>query len=289
MRLLVHRHRPAEFLARAGPFLARHEAAENLLFGLAHTLDTQPDAYAAPAYLATVERAGGEVVMAAIRTPPRFLVLSRSEDLDAPNALLDDVWSLYPDLPGLLGPRAVAEGAADGWARRSAQGSLRTMAERIYELSRVEPPRPVPGRRRLATAEDRVLLLDWLKAFFVESGAGGTSADAEAVAAATLQHRLGSPDGGLVLWEDGEPACLAGYGGPTPTGIRLGPVYTPPARRGHGYASALVAELSQQLLDEGRQRCFLFTDLANPTSNRLYQRIGYRPVADVEEYQFQRP
>ncbi len=289
MRLTVYRHRPAEFLIRAGPFLARHEAAENLLLGLAHTLDTQPDAYSLPAYLATVERADGDVAMAAIRTPPRFLVLSRSEDLGAPNALLDDVWTLYPDLPGLLGPRAVAEGAADGWSRRTGQVSLRTMAERIYELSRVIPPPPASGRRRSATSEDEELLMDWLTAFFLESGAGGTGGDARAAAAATLRQRLGREHGGLELWEDGEPVSLAGYGGPTPTGIRLGPVYTPPAARRHGYASALVANLSQALLDSGRQRCFLFTDLANPTSNRLYQRIGYRAVADVEEYQFQRP
>ncbi len=289
MRLTVLRHRPTEFLGRAGPFLARHEAAENLLFGLAHTLDTQPDAYSLPAYLATVERADGDVVMAAIRTPPRFLVLSRSEDLGAPNALLDDVWALYPDLPGLLGPRAVAEGAADGWARRTSQVSLRTMAERIYELSRVIPPPAVSGRRRTATLQDQGLLMEWLTAFFAESGAGGTRGDARTVAAATLRQRLTSADGGLDLWEDGDPVSLAGYGGPTPTGIRLGPVYTPPTARGHGYASALVADLSQALLASGRQRCFLFTDLANPTSNRLYQRIGYRPVTDVEEYQFQRP
>ncbi len=288
MRLTVLRHRPAEFLGRAGPFLARHEAAENLLFGLAHTLHTLPDAYSLPAYLATVERADGDVVMAAIRTPPRFLVLSRSEDLDAPNALLDDVLALYPDLPGLLGPRALAEGAADGWARRTGQISRRTLAERIYELSRVIPPPPVSGRRRPATLQDQELLLDWLTAFVAESGTGGTGRDPGAEARATLRRRLGGQEGGLEFWEDGDPVSLAGYGGPTPTGIRLGPVYTPPAARGHGYASALVADLSQALLASGRQRCFLFTDLANPTSNRLYQRIGYRPVTDIEEYQFQR-
>ena len=89
------------------------------------------------------------------------------------------------------------------------------------------------------------------------------------------------------LWEDaGEAVALAGTTGPTPRGIRIGPVYTPPDRRGHGYASNLVAEVSQRQLASGRSFCFLFTDLANPTSNHIYQTIGYVPVVDVDQYHF---
>ena len=96
-----------------------------------------------------------------------------------------------------------------------------------------------------------------------------------------VDHRLGARDGGFLLWEDGgEPVSAAGWGGPTPNGIRIGPVYTPPELRGRGYATALTAELSQRLLDEGRRFCFLFTDLANPTSNGIYERIGYVRVAE---------
>jgi hypothetical protein len=89
-----------------------------------------------------------------------------------------------------------------------------------------------------------------------------------------------------VLWEDGEPVSLAAAGGPTPNGIRIGPVYTPPELRGRGYASALVAELTRVQLEGGRRFCFLFTDLANPTSNRIYQRVGYEPVTDVDQWSF---
>ena len=76
----------------------------------------------------------------------------------------------------------------------------------------------------------------------------------------------------------------AGVGGRTPNGTRIGPVYTPPSERGHGYASALVAAASQAQLDEGLAFCFLFTDLANPTSNHIYQAIGYEPVTDIDAY-----
>ncbi|OGO56238.1 MAG: hypothetical protein A2Z32_12645 [Chloroflexi bacterium RBG_16_69_14] len=93
----------------------------------------------------------------------------------------------------------------------------------------------------------------------------------------------------LYLWDDDRVVSMTGVGGPTPNGIRIGPVYTPPAVRGRGYASALVAAVSQAELDAGRRFCFLFTDLANPTSNHIYQAIGYEPVRDVDAYGFERP
>ena len=94
----------------------------------------------------------------------------------------------------------------------------------------------------------------------------------------SLEHRLAAPGNGIALWEDGgEPVSLAGFGSPTPNGIRIGPVYTPPQLRGRGYASALTAHVSQAQLDAGRAFCFLYTDLANPTSNKIYVDIGYFP------------
>ena len=112
------------------------------------------------------------------------------------------------------------------------------------------------------------------------------------IAEGSVDYRLSSPSAGILLWEDGgEPVSLAGWGGPTPNGIRIGPVYTPPELRGRGYATALSAELSQRLLDGrlfegGRRFCFLYTDLANPTSNAIYERIGYRRVAESAEIVF---
>jgi predicted GNAT family acetyltransferase len=103
-----------------------------------------------------------------------------------------------------------------------------------------------------------------------------------------LAQRLGpEPESGFVLWEDGGgPVSVTGFGSPTPNGMRIGPVYTPPERRGRGYAGALVAEVSQAQLDAGRRFCFLYTDLANPTSNRLYVALGYERVCDSVELDF---
>ena len=94
-------------------------------------------------------------------------------------------------------------------------------------------------------------------------------------------------DGGIAVWEvDGEPVSCAGFGSETPNGVRIGPVYTPPERRRRGYGSALTAHLTQQLLDGGRTFCFLYTDLANPTSNGIYRAVGYELVCESADLVF---
>jgi hypothetical protein len=158
------------------------------------------------------------------------------------------------------------------------------MAQGVYALERVEPIAAVAGRTRDANAADRALLLTWWSAFMREAV---PESDLTRVPTA-LDHRLGAVDAGIVLWCDPEPVAFAAYGGPTPKGIRIGPVYTPPEHRGRGYATSLVAGLSQRLLDDGRRFCFLFTDLANPTSNAIYVRIGYRLVCESADVVFER-
>jgi uncharacterized protein len=158
------------------------------------------------------------------------------------------------------------------------------MAERIFRADRVRAPRGVPGSMRRATPDDRSLLVEWLAAFQDEAMGGGRRFRPPEDAVEDYLTR--GDNGGLYLWEDNGPVSLAGCGSPTPNGVRIGPVYTPHERRGRGYASALTADLTSLLLASGRRFCFLFTDLANPTSNRIYQRIGYEPVADVDEYRF---
>ena len=116
-------------------------------------------------------------------------------------------------------------------------------------------------------------------------GVGEYVEDISREAATRLLRRA---DRTVYLWADegGEPVALVGAGGRTPRGIRIGPVYTPPAHRGRGYASNLVAAVTQRQFDDGRAFCFLFTNLANPTSNRIYQGMGYQPVIDIDQWQF---
>ncbi len=270
-----------DFLAAAGPFLVGREAEHNLIFGVASSLREAPEAYSGPPYLATVVD-GERVVAAAIQTPPFRVVLSEIDDRAAIDLLADDL--LERDLPGAAGPVDVVRAFVDARMARGGPSAELELPERVYRLTAVRPPRPVGGRARIATPEDRHLLLDWVEAFMREA-----FGDADPAEVAASVDRWIARRGKIVhVWEDGDVVSLCGVGGLTPNGIRIGPVYTPPAVRGRGYASALVAAVSQAELDAGRTFVFLFTDLANATSNHIYQEIGYEPVCDMDAWKFER-
>jgi predicted GNAT family acetyltransferase len=138
---------------------------------------------------------------------------------------------------------------------------------------------PPPSNRR-----DKPILVAWLEAFAREAldefyPDPGAAVDRWL---STIGFRQGW------IWEDEGPVSFAGISGLTPHGIRLGPVYTPPEHRRRGYAGNLVAAASQAQLDRGRSFVFLFTDLANRTSNHVYQQIGYEPVIDISQWTFDR-
>lgn len=276
----------AGFMGAAEAFLAAREAEHNLMLGLCAQLRAGRHSYATPFYLAVVARAGAPLA-AALRTPPHDLILSRVDDLAALPLLVDDLSATYPQgLSGVLGPREEAGALAAQWAARHRLVPRRAMAERVHSLESVTPPRGVPGAPRPAVEGDRALLVAWTLAFHVDALQPIEEERAADLVASGLPE---GPVRGIRVWEDeGRPVSMAIWTGPTPTGVRIGGVYTPPERRGRGYASACVAALSQELLDRGRRRVFLFTDLKNPVSNRIYARIGYRPAGDVDRWRFER-
>jgi predicted GNAT family acetyltransferase len=156
------------------------------------------------------------------------------------------------------------------------------MAQGIYELTEVHAVPVSRGRARTARPEDTETLLPWLRAFH-EEAVPGPSWNEEEARRALSRRFADDTDPGLRVWVDGAPVSLAGYGGPTPNGVRIGPVFTPPEGRGRGYATSLVASLSAELLARGRRFCFLYTDLANETANAIYRRLGYRLVCESAE------
>jgi predicted GNAT family acetyltransferase len=281
--LRVRRYEDAQaVLAATGDFLTAREAEHNLLLGLAGTLVARPHIYPRPPYLAAVVR-GNEVVGVGLRTPPHGVVLSEIDEDVAVEQLAADVAELYAQLPSVFGPKEASRRFAEFWERATGQAARKGMAQRAFRAERVRLPAGVPGSMRRAGEDDRELLVDWIAAFQREVGQGPPGRPAKEAVDDYLSR---GESGGIYLWEDGEPVSLAGCGSPTQTGIRVGPVYTRSERRGRGYASALTAELTRVLLAGGRRFCFLFTDLANPTSNRIYERIGYERVTDVDEYRF---
>jgi uncharacterized protein len=269
------------FLRAAGRFLRAREAHHCLILGIAAGLRLRPaDSPEEAPYLATV-RDGRRVVLVAFQTPPWQLVLSEVDEPDAMALVVAD--RLDAPFDGVAGPTEHVGTFARLWSEATGMPRHCWMRERIMRVTRVVPPQPAPGSLRVAGPGDQAVMATWLSAFAAEA-LGETSVPD----VATRVERWLSPsdDRKLVFWDDGGPVAMAGLSGPTPTGIRIGPVYTPPDLRRRGYASNLVAAASQRELDGGRRACFLYTDLANPTSNHVYESIGYEPVRDFDQYRF---
>lgn len=275
---------PREFLDRAGDLLA-DQARHNLILGIVGTLIRSPETY--PVFKLFVVSDGQRPVAAATLTVPYNLIVADAATDDAIAELAKTVVADGVELPGAGGNQSTIDKFVEEWRRLTGGEATRQMAQGVYSLSRVEAGRPVPGFARVALPSDRELVTSWHRDFFAE--ALPDEPTNEERSRKMIDDRLdGDGPNTLWLWElDGGVVSMSGHGNPTGRGMRVGPVYTPPELRGNGYASALVAAESQWVLDNGYDRCFLYTDLANPTSNAIYERIGYRQVADSAIYSFE--
>ncbi|HYI74911.1 MAG TPA: GNAT family N-acetyltransferase [Gaiellaceae bacterium] len=280
----VRKHSDAAgFLDRAEPLLLVDEARHSLMLGIACGQRKQAGLY--DEFRGWTVEDGDDTVGAALQTPPFNVVLARPTSAGVLETLAATLASAGVELPGVTAATPEVDLFAELWT--SAQSvALRTRTrQRIYRLTGVRAVAGVPGHPRVATDADRRLLVDWLQAFAAEAlPEGAPNAGATRVVEARLDHGLG----GFGVWEDGgRPVSVVGWGGSTPNGARIGPVYTPPELRRHGYASALTAWVSAERLAAGRSFCVLYTDLDNPTSNRIYTEIGYEPVCDSFDYAFE--
>ncbi|TMK16388.1 MAG: GNAT family N-acetyltransferase [Actinobacteria bacterium] len=277
---------PSAWLEAVLPLLMLDEARHDLCLGLVHTLVHHPSVYPSK-YLWSVEDAG-TVVGAALQTPPHNLILGQPSAEGANDLLADAIESAGIQLPGVVGGLPEAEAFAVAWCARTGNTARRVMGQGIYSLTEVLPVPAVAGTPRTARPDDLNLVAGWIQAFQDEVVPDALRSDPEE-RRRRLGSILGSDEEGICLWEaEDQVVSLSGFGGPTPNGIRIGPVYTPPALRGRGYATTLVADLSRRQLASGRRFCFLHTDLANPTSNAIYRRIGYRRVCDSVVLAFER-
>jgi hypothetical protein len=257
-------------LNTASDWLLQSEAEHNLLLGVARQVQRDDHPYELPIYLAVVED-GAEVVGCAFRTPPWKLGLTRLPSRAIP-LLVDDVAQVYRTLPAVLGPKEETTEFAELWTQRFGGGWSIGMRQRVHKLDEVcNQAIAIDGLLREAQVSDLSLVDEWLAGFAQDTGVG---------VGRDLSTRL-IRERSLYLWEEGEPRSMAAAVGETQHGVRVGYVYTPPSFRGLGYATAGVTALSKSLLERGRKFCCLYTDLANPTSNAIYQRIGYRAVCDV--------
>ena len=278
---------PSDFYDHTKDFLCANEAANNLIIGLAQQVMSPNNPYTEPAYMVSVV-VDDEIMAIAFRTPPHKLIFSdiAPEYMDsALDLILADAQLTFGDnIPGTLGPKSVAKMVADKWHDMTGIKTELSLEERIYQLDKVIPVDGVNGRIRPIVESDRETLIQWVKDFiYAIWGINEENAEKRVDRMFT-----DTPEqSGCFIWEnEDKPVSMALYTGPTPNGYRVGWVYTPQEYRKNGYASAVVAGVSQIVLDMGRKHVFLFTDLANPTSNHIYQEIGYRPICDVDDYNF---
>jgi predicted GNAT family acetyltransferase len=269
---LVEHASAAALLAHGRSMLERHEADNGLVLGL---LASPPATMTASPTWISVDGGDGPIAVA-MRTPPFNLLLARASET-AIEPLVDALAARGAELPGVTGPVDAARAFAERWSRARGVTATVTMQQGLYELTKVKPPDPMaPGALRLARTEDVDRVASWMAGFAEDARLPAHEHEPLRKSAA---GRVAG--GGLFMWEHaGAVVSMASLQGATPHGIRVSFVYTPPELRGRGYASACVAAVSERALASGKRFCTLYTDLANPTSNSIYQRVGYRRIGE---------
>jgi predicted GNAT family acetyltransferase len=276
-----HHSDPRAFMAIAEPYYAtdtlRHTVA---LTVMARVLGVERSV---TPYMATLHDGDGDLIGVALRTPPWPVIAS---GLPTDPGLLDTFLARWlehdPELPGVNGPRENAEALAAAWMRLTGGTVSEVMAFRLFRLGALNPP-TTTGAGRRATEDDLDLLIEWWEDFEIEA-IGHVRSPGEGLAAVRRMFEMGDS---ITIWEDHDkPVAMAFASVPIGGMSRVGPVYTPPEHRAHGYGSAVTAAVSDSARAAGAGDVILFTDLANPTSNSIYQKIGYRPVYDSTEIEF---
>ena len=276
MRLVVSADADA-FARAAREFLESRVEWNVLVTVLADVIDGRYQGESPVFAYATDER--GAVIGAALRTPPWVMLAAGFADGSA-DQLIASWLELDPAVNGVSGHPASAAAIARAWSERTGGAASTRLRMAVHELQQVrDPPRPAPGELRPAQRAERELLLAWVEEFFAEAGVAGGAA--QTLVDARAAH------GGLRLWDHDGPVSLVCVNRAVAEVVRIGPVYTPPPLRRKGYAGSAVAAASRAALADGARSCVLSTDLANPTSNKIYAEVGYRRVSDWEELSFE--
>jgi len=279
MRVIRHSD-PDAFLAAAAPMWSRGEASASFFSGMAHSLKRTPPRTGERVYLATVtdERVFGT----AMQREEAPVVIGES-DPAACEAFAADLAGDLPQLQGVVGAPAGCVAFTRKWNELTGRGCRLRVRLRQHALTEVNDVPAAPGAPRVATDADVDWLIESQIAFIVEVDIP----DPPARVRDWIPRRVAR--GEFRIWDDGRAVAFAGFNDAAPEFARVAPVYTLPDCRGRGYATALVAGLSRELIARGKRKLFLTTDVANPTSNAIYARIGYRAENDDCGFDFIAP
>jgi predicted GNAT family acetyltransferase len=271
----------AEYIATAGEFLRSRPVRHTIQLTVVESLRARGLAtFGQPGPLFGWWRAqDGEITAALLHTPPYPVLLTPLPE-EAAQALAEALLARGRPLPGVNAEESAAAAFAAAWSALTGASAHLARRSRLFRLGQLTPPAPLPpGAPRAATVADCTLLESWLVAFGEEIN------DVQRDPGEVIADRVSY--GGLTLWEVGGTAvALAGHNRPAAGVVRVGPVYTPREHRRRGYGGAVTTAVCRAALGAGAEEVVLFTDLANPTSNALYQRLGFLAVDDLTGLSF---
>ena len=272
---------PAPFLDRAEPFLKSDPFSTNVIAVVATRIASGRSPIGGDYLWMSIEGDNAQVIGVAMHTPPNNMFLSRMPE-DAVQVLAEEMAQRGRDLPGVNGAVESTRAFAGAWKRMTGRSSTLLTKMRMYRLDELIWPDAARGEAgRAETSHDLSVVTEWFAAFHDEAQPEAPVDDWSAVA----RRRIDA--GEVHLWQVKEvPVALAGVSGIAQDVARVGPVYTPHRWRRNGYGSAVTAAATSAALRAGAQHVVLYTDLANPTSNSIYQALGYRHDHDAEERAF---
>lgn len=272
----------AAFLAATEEWLLRDELEHSLHYALARRhLDGRT--LLGELVFFGIARQDGAIAVAAIRTPPMKVNLTGAPgNTSAATALVPVMLETSPDLRGVFGPEALVDAFATQWREATGHSLAPGDSIALHRLDELIPAQGVSGHLRRPEADEVPLILAWMQAFHAE-------ANPSAPIHETRMAQIVSGEAGEVvwLWVDGTaPVSMCFTTRDTPNGRCIAGVYTPPELRGRGYASGLVSTVSQHALDSGKSMPYLYTDVSNPTSNKIYAALGYRCIGHLKNITF---
>jgi hypothetical protein len=275
-----------EFYNVAYPFLLKHEAENNLPLVILISLKKSKNYYEEEKPLLFSLINNKELELIALRTPPHDLLISYTDNLEHINALVDELFKRKEKLPGVLSFKEAADTFANLWCEKNSLKCNLFRKERVFKLERVSKEYLGDRHFSVASKAHQTLVLKWVEEMMREALIDVTEEVIDQSKKTFAKEFEENRSSFYLLFDDSEPVSMVRKAGKTPNGNFVNYVYTPLSLRRKGYATECVAKLSKKLLEEGNIYCFLFTDLSNPTSNSIYQKIGYRPVIDENHYKF---
>ena len=258
--------------------LLKDEVLNNLPIGI--LVDGNRE-YASDWLMSTVTDDNDEIKLIAICTKPFNILLCKPSDSSIDNSvefLAKQLKAINFVPPGIVAPQELAEGFAKAYC---GYNNRLYMIMTLMKLDRLAPYKQSPGFCRMLNEDDLVYTPNWEHAFCVDC-------NIPPYTFSQSHERVKSRIGKNIhyIWEDGLPVAQAVLGRNTPTSAAISWVYTPPEHRGKGYATSVVAELSKNILESGKNSCCLFADSANPASQAVYRKLGYYDVCEFFEIKF---